>query len=206
MPDRVDAYYDFRSPYAHFANHRLNTGAVPALREVEWRWRPVSIDILLNLQAGREPWAAYVDPLSPPKRAHFMADLRRMSGFYGAPLRTPNPPRPNTVPALCVAHRLEGAAQEIFRNAVFTALWREQMDVADVEVLKVCLNQAGADESLADAAFSAESRDGLAERTVEAYAAGVFGVPTFVHDGEVFFGADRLDLLAWKLERRVTKA
>jgi hypothetical protein len=53
----VDAYYDFRSPYAYFANHRIRDGSFTLPPSAAWQWRPVSIDILLNLQAGRDAWA-----------------------------------------------------------------------------------------------------------------------------------------------------
>ena len=86
---------------------------------------------------------------------------------------------------------------------MFTALWREQRDVGDIQVLTDCLLRSGGDEALAAQAFATTARAELAERTTRAYARGVFGVPSFVHDGDVFFGADRLDLLAWKLDRLV---
>jgi hypothetical protein len=45
------------------------------------------------------------------------------------------------------------------------------------------------------------SEDIMTKRTVEAYANGVFGTPTFVWDGEIYFGADRLEVLAWRMGR-----
>src|SRR6476619_3759285 len=112
MATTIDAYYDFRSPYAYFANHRIRSRSFVMPVAVAWQWRPVSIDVLLNLQAGRDAWAAYVDPL-----------------------RAPKPPRPNSIPALCTAALLDPEAHAIFRNAVFDALWQQQRDIADPEVL-----------------------------------------------------------------------
>jgi 2-hydroxychromene-2-carboxylate isomerase len=62
MPLTIEAYYDFRSPYAYFANHRIRQGLFVSPVPVKWFWRPVSIDVLLNLQAGRDAWAVYSDP------------------------------------------------------------------------------------------------------------------------------------------------
>ena len=91
MPTTIEAYCDFRSPYAYFANHRIcNRSFVPPV-PVRWLWRPVSIDVLMNLGAEREAWAAYSDPLSAPKRAHLLADVRRNAVFYNAPMRAPKP-------------------------------------------------------------------------------------------------------------------
>jgi 2-hydroxychromene-2-carboxylate isomerase len=82
---RIETYYDFRSPYAYFADYRVRKGDLGFASNVEWVGRPVFIDVILNLQAGHEPWASYVDTLIPPKRAYLMADIRRVAEFYGAP-------------------------------------------------------------------------------------------------------------------------
>jgi 2-hydroxychromene-2-carboxylate isomerase len=171
----------------------------------KWLWRPVSIDVLLNLQAGRDAWAAYADPLSGAKRAHLLADVRRNAAFYQAPLRAPKPPRPNSIPALCTAALLGPEGQDEFRSAVFDALWQQQRDIADPNVLEECLARGG-DPGLVKRAFASEARDALAEETRRAYASGIFGVPTFVCNDEVFFGNDRLDMLAWRLGQETVRA
>lgn len=200
MTVMIEAYYDFRSPYAYLANRRVRDGSFVLPTGAAWVWRPVSIDVLLNLQAGREAWASYSDPLSPPKRAHLIADVRRNAAFYGIALRPPRPPRPNSVPALCLAASLD-AGEPSFRNAVFDVLWQEQRDIADPRVLEACLSVAGRAKNPVDRAFSPEAKDALAADTKRAYAAGVFGVPTFVLNDEIFFGNDRLELLAWRLKQ-----
>jgi 2-hydroxychromene-2-carboxylate isomerase len=197
----IDAYYDFRSPYAYFANYRIREGSFKLPMPAIWHWRPVSIDILLNLQAGRDAWADYADPLSAPKRAHLIADVRRTAAFYGAPLRAPKPSRPDPIPALCLAALLDPEAHDSFRNAVFDALWQEQRDIADTTVLASCLARAEGKPRLLDQAVSTESRTALADETKRAFANGVFGVPTFVQNEEVFFGNDRLEMLAWRVGR-----
>jgi len=203
MNARVETYYDFRSPYAYFANYRVRKGNLGFARNVEWIGRPIFIDVILNLQAGRDAWAPYVDTLIPPKRAYLMADVRRMAEFYGAPYR-PSwkwPSRPNQIPALCVASLLSGKTEEAFRNAIFDDLWHEQRDISDPAVIKDALNRASGDLTVLDQAGDPNVREALAKRTAEAYASGVFGTPTFVFNGEIFFGADRLDVLAWKMDR-----
>ncbi len=203
MIARIETYYDFRSPYAYFADYRLRKGNLGFPNSVEWVGRPIFIDVILNLQAGREAWAPYVDTLIPPKRAYLMADIRRMAEFYGAPYR-PSwkwPARPNQIPALCVASLLSGATEEVFRSAIFDGLWHDQKDIADPAVLREALSRAGGDLTLLDQAGDPGVREALTRRTAEAYANGVFGTPTFVWNGEIFFGADRLDVLAWKVNR-----
>jgi 2-hydroxychromene-2-carboxylate isomerase len=55
-------------------------------------------------------------------------------------------------------------------------------------------------------AFEELARARLEDETKVAYARGVFGVPSFVFENEVFFGNDRLDLLLWTIERRASTA
>jgi 2-hydroxychromene-2-carboxylate isomerase len=203
MTAKIETYYDFRSPYAYFANFRIRNGNLGFAKNVEWVGCPVFIDVILNLQAGREPWSPYVDTLIPPKRTYLMADIRRMAEFYGAPYR-PSwkwPSRPNQIPALCVASLLSGETEDAFRNAIFDGLWQEQKDIADPVVLRNALSRAGGDLAVLDQAGDPSVREALTKQTVEAYAKGVFGTPIFVWNGEIFFGADRLDVLAWKVKR-----
>ena len=133
MAIRIEMYYDFRSPYAYFADFRVRNNDLGFPESVEWIGRPVFIDVILNLQAGREPWAPYVDTLIPPKRAYLMADVRRMAAFYGAPYE-PSwkwPSRPNQIPALCLASLLTRKTEAAFRSLVFDCLWHKKKDISD---------------------------------------------------------------------------
>jgi 2-hydroxychromene-2-carboxylate isomerase len=201
MTVRIETYYDFRSPYAYFADYRVRKAALGFSPEVEWVGRPIFIDVILNLQGGRDPWASFGDTLIPPKRAYLMADIRRMAAFYGAPYK-PSwrwPARPNQVPALCVASLLSGQTEGAFRSTIFDGLWHEQQDIADPAFLRDAVARAGGNPAVVDQAGDPAVHEALTRRTAEAYASGVFGTPTFVWNGEIFFGTDRLDVLAWKV-------
>jgi 2-hydroxychromene-2-carboxylate isomerase len=154
MTAPIDIYYDFRSPYAYLAWWRIRRQQ--ALSSWKWRWKPVSIDVLLNLQAGREPLAPYVDPLPPPKRKHFLADIRRSANFLGAPLSPPHQPRPDPAPALCVALRLaqDGIPHDRFIDMVFEAMWQHRSDIGTREVLTNCLISAALGEAMIESAVS----------------------------------------------------
>jgi 2-hydroxychromene-2-carboxylate isomerase len=207
MNTNIETYYDFRSPYAYFADYRIRKGDLQFPRSVQWLGRPIFIDVILNLQSGREPWVSYVDTLIPPKRAYLMADIRRMAKFYGAPY-SPSwkwPSRPNQVPALCVASLLSGEVEAAFRSAVFDGLWHEHKDIADPEVLRNMLSRAGGNVGTVEQANDPSVLSALTARTAEAYETGVFGTPTFVWSGEIFFGADRLEVLAWKVRRAIAE-
>ena len=203
MAIRIDMYYDFRSPYAYFADFRLRKNDLGFPEHVEWIGRPLFIDVILNLQAGRQPWAPYVDTLIQPKRAYLMADIRRMAAYYGAPYE-PSwkwPDRPNQIPALCVASLLNGKTEAAFRSEVFDCLWYKKKDISDPGVLMDLLTRAKGDVALLARANEPDVHEALTMHTAEAYGNGVFGAPTFVWNNEIFFGADRLEVLAWKFAR-----
>ena len=131
-----------------------------------------------------------------------MVDVRRLASFYGVPLRPTKPQRPNSIPALRVAAALEEGERARFSDAVFDALWQQQADIAEADVLAGCLNTSGASAEALGRAFEGSTGADVADRTAKAYARGVFGVPTFAWDDGLFFGNDRLDLLLWTVERR----
>src|ERR1700719_749594 len=99
----IDTYYDFRSPFAYFAAQRIASGKIASPVSLQWRWLPVSIDVLLNLQANRSDWAPYSDQLAAPKRRHFLTDVVRCAEYYSVAIRPPMPARSNSIPALCAA-------------------------------------------------------------------------------------------------------
>jgi 2-hydroxychromene-2-carboxylate isomerase len=124
-----------------------------------------------------------------------------MAAFYGAPYKPwwkwPN--RPNQVPALCVASLLSGKIEQSFRSIMFDSLWRDGKDISDPAVLEEALVRAGGGSDVVRQAAEPSVHQALTERTAEAYANGVFGTPSFVCNRELYFGADRLEVLAWKL-------
>jgi 2-hydroxychromene-2-carboxylate isomerase len=68
-------------------------------------------------------------------------------------------------------------------------------------VLARCLQQVSSAEEILEAALLEETKRALTAESIRAYEAGIFGVPSFVFGGEIFFGADRLDLLGWRMQR-----
>ena len=191
---KIDFYYDLRSPYAYFAwsrrNILSNAGFIMCMR-------PVSISILLNLQAGREPWADYVDPLCAAKRAHLMADIPRMASYWNIPLNWPPSFKPQSTRAMSLAIALYSAGkdQEKLVDAAFKLLWVEQRDLEASDTFSKLLEIADMQ------AFDEERvRNDLTENSVQAFDAGVFGVPTFKLNGQAYFGADRMEVIAKEID------
>ena len=194
---QIDFFYDFRSPFAYFATQRMK---ILTDEGAEITWRPIYVSVLLNLQANKEPWAEREDPFCPPKRAHFMADIFRLIEYWKIPFAMPSPPVPVCDEAMAIAALLEqkGVSRSGFHDAVFEAVWQQQKDAADPAVLRTCLEAGGHDPGLMEEAAE-KGVDLLTGNTVAAYEKGVFGVPTFVVGDDLYFGADRMEMLASRL-------
>ena len=91
-----------------------------------------------------------------------------------------------------------------YNDLAFDRFWRRALDPEDVEAVAATLGEAGA-----PAGFSAflTGEGGAAHDRLrgEAESAGVFGVPTFVFDGELFWGGDRIGLLRERLDEKGVK-
>jgi 2-hydroxychromene-2-carboxylate isomerase len=82
-------------------------------------------------------------------------------------------------------------------RTVFEALWVQQQNLGDPEVVAAVLNAAGLDAAEFERLISDEAvKQRLKDNTEEALQRGVFGAPTFFVGSAMFFGQDRLDFVA----------
>ena len=121
-----------------------------------------------------ERWSEYlgIEALVDPH--HHVGDRTLPSGFV-------------------IAAQLAGADVDALHLAILQALWRDDRDVGDPQVLSDIAREAGLDpEPLRAAALSPAVQQEFEQNTRDAIAAGVFGSPTYIVDGEMFYGQDRL--------------
>ena len=196
----VDLYYDFRSPFSYFASQRLS---VLTSQGAHINWCPVSVDVLLNLQVNRQPWGEVLDPMCDAKRDHFMADIFRMIEYWDITFSVPSPipPKCNKAMAIAALLKAEGSEHSAFRQSLFKAVWQEQKDPNDISVLQMCLDAGGHEHATVQTAETV-GMERLTEDTLAAFRQGVFGVPSFVSNGQLYFGADRMDVLAVQLQKQ----
>jgi len=189
----VTVYFDYVSPFAY-----LMSEVLPRLAErvdVGFEWTPVDMLKLANFASGL--------PYSPAKRRYVALDAMRQAEFHDVPIRPPVPFPVESGAAL----RLASAARDepwypTLHRALFHAAWQQQRDLSSPEVLAECIERAGgrvAEWRSRAASNAAEER--LAAATATAEALGVFGVPSLLLDGELFWGLDCLPVLEWRLTR-----
>lgn len=181
-------YFDFSCPYAYLASTRVEalterTGArlVP---------RPILLGGVFAAQQTAQNLAA-VMPV--PKARHNLLDMQRQAEAFGVPLVMPATHPMRTVTAL----RAVLASGQLFGPLVhrfFEAYWVRGLDISGDEGVATVLTEAGLDAgAILEAARSPAIKDELRARTQQAVDDGVFGVPAFVVDGELYWGQDRMD-------------
>jgi 2-hydroxychromene-2-carboxylate isomerase len=194
----LDFYFDFLSPYTFLASR-----ALPKLARthgLNLRYRPMNLVALMQ-QVGNRPTTLEC----ANKGAYVMVDIGRSARRAGVPF-VPNPAWPAIdFPRLArgalVASDLGGGAAYI--DAIFAAVWIDAADLSRADNLARVIGATGL--SAEELLRRADSEDGIARldrATDEAARRGVFGSPTMVLGKEMFFGNDRLDMLAETLATR----
>jgi len=183
-------YLDYISSNAYLAWLRMPELAARHALRVE----PVPVLFAGLLEANGQLGPAEIRP-----KARWMAknNLRKAASL-GVRLRPP-PSHPfNPLLALRVSSLdLEPDLRDALVSALFAATWSEQLDVSDPAVVKRVAAQSGvpAAEGVATRASEPEIKQRLRDQTDAAIARGVFGVPSFEIDGELFWGYDDLPYL-----------
>ncbi|MCA9658657.1 MAG: 2-hydroxychromene-2-carboxylate isomerase [Myxococcales bacterium] len=184
----IDLYFDFISPFAYLAWKRLPVLAEARGREV--RPIPVLFAALLNHYGHLGPAEI------APKRAYIFKQVLRRGHERGLTI-TPPPAHPfKPLLGLRIAGdpSLDAGARARVIDALFDATWGDGPGITDPDTVAGLLDRAGVDgAALVAAAGAPAAKDRLRRATEDALAAGVFGVPTMIADGELFWGDDSLD-------------
>jgi 2-hydroxychromene-2-carboxylate isomerase len=211
MPLSFDVYWSFRSPYSYLATPRL----VQLEREYDVT---VNVKPVLPLAIRKPDFFEQVNPLWPP---YLLRDTYRISQYLGLDYGWPNPdpvvqdfatrkvaPEQPYAPRLT---RLGQLAVERGRGLPFiyevsqiiwngkVQGWHEGTHLADATA------RAGLDLAELDQQAVAEQArldERIAQNQADLEAAGHWGVPTMVFEGEPFFGQDRIDLLVWRMQQK----
>jgi 2-hydroxychromene-2-carboxylate isomerase len=190
-PRTLEVYWDFSSPFAYLGVAQV--AALAARTGAKVTWHPILLGGLFRAIGTPDvPIAAF----SEPKRKYLLTDLHRWAEYWQVPFRFPSRFPTRSLRALRVYCALSSEEDKArFRNAVFRAYWADDENIEDDAILARCIG----DEASAREAFARSESDEikaeLRRSTEAALARGVFGVPTFVVDGELYWGQDRLELV-----------
>lgn len=173
-------YFDFVSPYAYLCFGRLKE--LPADLAIELR--PVLFAGLLAHWGQKGPAEIVSKRRWTYRACQYWADA------HGVPFRFPQGHPFNPLHHLRLA--IAAGCTRVVVQRIFRALWTTGTDPADPKAFAALCAELGVDEA---ALGAPEVKDRLRRNTAEAAALGVFGVPTFAVDGELFWGNDSIEFL-----------
>jgi 2-hydroxychromene-2-carboxylate isomerase len=197
MPEPIDFYFDFSSPYGYVAANLIEPLAARHGRAV--RWRPTLLGPAMKV-SGNTP----LDQ-QPMKGEYMRRDVPRLCRRHGLPFAWPAPFPIATVAPVRATYWLwdrDHDAAALYAKAVYRAYFADGRAIGSAEVACAVAEEQGLDApALADALQTPEVKD-RAKAAVEASVKrGVFGSPFIFVDEEPFWGADRLDLVDQWLSR-----
>jgi 2-hydroxychromene-2-carboxylate isomerase len=191
---KIEFWYEFASTYSYLAAMRIEAAAAAAGVAVEWK--PFLLGPIFHAQGwDNSPFNIY-----PTKGRYMVRDMERLAAERGLRFALPKPFPQNSLLAARLA--LVGAEEgwiAPFTRAVLTAEFADGAQIADRSVLASILDGLRLDsQRLLSRTEQPEIKDRLKRQTGKAQELGIFGAPSFVCGGEMFWGDDRLEqALAW---------
>jgi len=178
-------YFDFLSPYSYLGFQWLKKNKF-LIEKLNYKivFMPVALGQVIKSYDTKGPAEI------PTKRNYLFKDCLRYSKVNSIKFTTPKTLPFNSLYVLRMALALNGEEQFRFIDAVYTAGWAEGKEIGEVEDLEELLSELSFDTSLIEAASDREIRKKLKENNKVALEKGVFGLPSFYVQGELFWGND----------------
>lgn len=195
MSKTVEFYFDFGSPTAYLAHKRLQQ--LKKQYQCQLEYKPMLLGGIFKATGNASPVAL-------PAKGEYMLihDLPRFAKRYQVNLKF-NPHFPiNTLYLM----RAALAAKQLncfdaYVDCVYKALWEEEKNMGDMEIVEKSLTEAGLDaQELISLSQSDDIKTTLIQLTEDAVARKIFGAPTLFIEDEMFFGQDRLDFVEERLK------
>jgi 2-hydroxychromene-2-carboxylate isomerase len=196
-PPTLTVYIDYKSPYAYLAKDLVYELEQDCGARVDWL--PYDLDLAGFMGSARVDDNGRV--LEEQRTAHqwrrvrySYMDCRRQARKRGLVIRGTQKIWDSTV-ASCGMLYAKRQGDSVFRryhDAVFERFWKRELDIENPDVVGAVLTEAGADKAGFPAYLVEEGRQELERVCRDAEAIGVFGVPSFILEGELFWGREHL--------------
>lgn len=199
MSTTVDYYFTPQSPWTYLGHERFAQIARAAGAAV--RVLPIDLGGKVFPISGGLP----LGQRAPQRQAYRLLELRRISEFQRLPINV----KPRFFPVsgddasrLIIAVDLSDGTEAAMKisAAIFTAVWAQERHIANEKVLAELLAECGLDAARLEQSYSQAVQERYEANTQQAIAAGIFGAPSYLIDGELFWGQDRLDFVERKLK------
>ena len=189
MPNPIEFYFDFSSPYGYFASRKIDALASKYGREVTWR--PFLLGVAFKTTGGAPL------PSIPMKGAYHLRDILRTSKYLGVTYRHPSVFPISSVSACRAFYWLDAKDPNRAKDlaaALYRAYFNDNVDISSADnVVSVCAKLGLNADEVRAAIGDQAVKDRTRTEVDKAIAIGAFGSPYIVVDGEPFWGSDRLD-------------
>ena len=197
MNATIDYYFATQSPWTYFGHERFT--AIAEAAGVKVNVRPVDYGQIFPISGGLP-----LPKRAPQRQAYRLVELARFRDALNLPMHV----QPKFFPVagddsarLITAVDLNDGVDAAMRisGAVFRAVWEQELDIANPETLALLLSQCGLAANRLELSRGKPVQDKFQANTHAAIAANVFGAPSYVVNGEIFWGQDRLEFLQKRL-------
>lgn len=197
MPATIDYFFAPQSPWTYLGHARFAAMAKGAGAHV--RVLPVDLGKVFPVSGGLP-----LGKRAPQRQAYRLVELQRFGEHLGLPIHVQPqffPVAGDDAARLIIAVDLHDGVEAALRitGAILAAVWAQQRDIASATVLGELLQECGLAADYLEASRGPNVQQRYDAYTQQAIDTGVFGAPSFVVDGELFWGQDRLDFLQRKL-------
>ncbi|UWQ92218.1 2-hydroxychromene-2-carboxylate isomerase [Rhodobacteraceae bacterium M382] len=192
MGGRVAFWFEFASTYSYLSTMRIEQMAARAGVAIDWH--PFLLGPIFHAQG----WKTSPFNLYPAKGRYMWRDMERICARRGLAFHKPDPFPQNGVGAARLVLAAQAGAQSpdqvgALVRAIFGAQFGNRQDISSPETLSQCLIAVGLPVALLDLARSDEIKARLRQQVDRASALDIFGAPSFVANGDLFWGDDRLE-------------
>ena len=194
MSHSVDYYFVPQSPWAYLGHQRFQNILKKSGASV--RVMPFDLGGKVFPISGGLP----LGQRAPQRQAYRLTELERFSKWLGAPLHlkpTFFPVSGDDAAKLIIAVDMAMGADAAMNisGAILSAVWSQQRNIADEKTLVELLHEQHLPAACLEQTYSQAVHERYESYTQMAIDAGVFGAPSYVLNGEIFWGQDRLDFV-----------
>ena len=205
----ISCFYSLSSPWAYLGGPKLQD--IVRRHRVKLALKPFDFQEVVPKTGG-----VPIRTRPKPRRDYHAMELARWRDYLGMPLtlapkhypqENPSPNWNKQAGWMVIAAQQRGLDAFLLSHALLRAVWAEERDIADAATRQAIADENGYDGgALVAAENSAPVQEEYRANSAEAERLGVFGSPTIVCDGELFWGQDRYDFVDRRLALRTRYA
>ena len=186
MTKSIDFYFDFISPYSYLAHKKIQI--IKKEKNIIFNYKAILVGGLHNLQGITAP--AFIKP----KLKHMISDCNLIAEKDNFAFMWNSKFPLNSLNIMRGYLYLNNETKDLYLNVIFDGYWRDNLDVSNEKILTSLLKKYKIDTyAFHKGIKNSKIKDELKSVTQVAHEKGIFGTPTFVVNGKIFWGQDRLE-------------